>query len=129
MLRLCADQGVGVIPWSPLARGHLARPPGGDATKREQGDNFAKTLYTKTVDIDTPVVERLADLAKKRGVPMAQLAMAWLLHKPVITAPIVGATKPHHLDDAVAAVSIKLSPEEMKSLEELYRPHEVAGFS
>ncbi|HTR77680.1 MAG TPA: aldo/keto reductase [Gemmatimonadaceae bacterium] len=129
MLRLCADQGVAVMPWSPLARGRLARPWAAAETKRQAGDNFARALYTRTVDVDKPVVERVTEIAKRRGVPQAQIAMAWLLSKPVVTAPIVGATKPHHLDDAVAALSIQLSSEEIEYLEALYVPHEVVGFS
>jgi aryl-alcohol dehydrogenase-like predicted oxidoreductase len=129
MLRLCADQGIAVIPWSPLARGHLARPPDAGSTKRQEGDNFARGLYEKTAETDRPVIGRVTELARKRGVPQAQIALAWLLHKPVVTAPIVGATKPHHLDDAIAALSIRLSKEEIKELEELYVPHAVAGFS
>jgi aryl-alcohol dehydrogenase-like predicted oxidoreductase len=128
-LRLCTDQGIAVIPWSPLARGHLARPWNGENTKREEGDNFAKSLYEKTVDIDRPVSECVTEMARKRGVSQAQIAIAWLLHKPVVTAPIVGATKTQHLDDAVAALSIKLSKEEIRQLEELYVPHAVAGFN
>ena len=129
MLKLCADQGVGVIPWSPLARGRLARPSGSETTKRQEGDNFGKTLYAKTADIDTPIVDRVAELAKKHNVTMAQIATAWMLHKSVVTAPIIGATKPHHLEDAIAAVSLKLSDDEIKHLEDPYKPHETSGFS
>ncbi|MGP8261159.1 MAG: aldo/keto reductase [Acidobacteriaceae bacterium] len=123
MLPLCLDQGVGVIPWSPLARGRLTRPWDAEATKRSQTDGYAKSLYTKTVEADKRVVDRLGELAAARGVPRAQLALAWLLSKPAITAPIVGATKPHHLDDAVAAVALKLTAEEIAALEEPYTPH------
>ncbi len=129
MLKLCADQGIGVIPWSPLARGHLTRPPDAENTKRQAGDNFGKTLYSKTADIDRPIIEKVMKLAQKRGVSQAQIALAWVLHKPVVTAPIIGATKPHHLDDAVAALSVKLSPEEIAQLEEGYQLHAVAGLS
>jgi len=129
MLRLCADQGIAVIPWSPLARGHLARPWNAENTKREEGDNFGKNLYAKTADIDRPVIERVTELAKKRGVPQSQIALAWALSKPVITAPIIGATKPHHLDDAIAALSVKLTAEEIQYLEELYQPHPTSGFN
>ncbi|HEY4415071.1 MAG TPA: aldo/keto reductase [Verrucomicrobiae bacterium] len=124
MLRLCLAEGIGVTPWSPLARGRLARPWTDEPpTERAKTDNFAKTLYTKTTDIDKPVVDRVNEIAQKRGLPPSQIALAWLLHKPVVTSPIVGATKPHHLEDAVAALSIKLSETEIKQLEELYQPH------
>jgi aryl-alcohol dehydrogenase-like predicted oxidoreductase len=123
MLPLCLDQGVGVIPWSPLARGKLARPWDAESTKRSETDGFAKSLYAKTAEADKRVVDRLGELAAARGVPRAQLALAWLLSKPAITTPIVGATKPHHLDDAVAAVSLKLTAEEIAALEEPYTPH------
>ena len=129
MLPLCLDQGVGVIPWSPLARGKLARPWDAEATKRSETDGYAKNLYAKTAEADKRVVDRLGELAAARGVPRAQLALAWLLSKPAVTAPIVGATKPHHLDDAVAAVSLKLTADEIKSLEEPYVPHPVMGLS
>ena len=125
MLPLCRDEGVGVIPWSPLARGRLARP--WDATtNRSEQDAFAATLYTEAADRAT--VERVAEVANERGVPMAQVATAWMLSKPGITAPIIGATKPHHIDDAVAAVELTLSDEELARLEEPYAPHPVAGF-
>jgi aryl-alcohol dehydrogenase-like predicted oxidoreductase len=123
MLPLCLDQGVGVIPWSPLARGKLARPWDAEATKRSETDGYAKNLYAKTAEADKRVVDRLGEMAAARGVPRAQLALAWLLSKPAVTAPIVGATKPHHLDDAVAAVSLKLTAEEIAALEEPYTPH------
>ena len=124
MLRLCQTEGLGVTPWSPLARGRLARPWSDEpATNRAQSDNFARTLYSKTVDIDKPVIDRVNELAKKRGLPPSLIALAWLLHKPVVTSPIVGATKTHHLEDAVAALSVNLSPEEIVQLEELYQPH------
>ena len=129
MLKLCVDQGVGVIPWSPLARGRLARPWAAETTKRSESDGYAKNLYTKTAEADKLVVERLAKVAGERGVPMAQVALAWLLTKPAIAAPIVGATKLHHLADAVAAVELKLTPEEVKALEEPYVPHPVLGLS
>ncbi|HEY4379453.1 MAG TPA: aldo/keto reductase [Acidobacteriaceae bacterium] len=129
MLKLCADQGVGVLPWSPLARGRLARPWDTEVTKRSESDGYAKNLYAKTADADKIVVERLAKVAGDRGVPMAQVALAWLLGRPAITAPIVGATKLHHLQDAVAAVSLKLTADEVKALEEPYVPHAVLGLS
>ncbi len=124
MLRLCLAEGVGVTPWSPLARGRLARPWSAEPpTERAKTDNFAKTLYTKTADLDKPVIDRVNELAAQRGLPPSQLALAWLLHKPVITSPIIGATKPHHLDDAVAALSVQLSGTEIAQLEDLYQPH------
>jgi aryl-alcohol dehydrogenase-like predicted oxidoreductase len=124
MVPLCRDQGVGVIPWSPLARGRLARP-WDETTNRSENDEFGRTLYD---DSDRSVVDRVGEVAQKRGVPRAQVALAWLLGKPGVTAPIVGATKLHHLDDAVAALDIDLTPEEVAALEEPYRPHEVRGF-
>ena len=128
MLSLCASEGIGVIPWSPLARGRLTRD-WDETTNRTETDEFGKTLYTSAVDSDRKVVERVADVAAKRGVPRAQVALAWLLNKPVVTAPIVGASKPNYLEDAVAAVSLKLSDEEIRELEEPYVPHPVVGFS
>jgi aryl-alcohol dehydrogenase-like predicted oxidoreductase len=127
MYPLCAAEGIGVIPWSPLARGKLTRPPG-VATARTAGDEFGKTLYVQAEEADRRVIQRVLDLAKQRGLPPAQIALAWMLTKPVITAPIIGATKPHHLTDAVAALGVKLSAEEVKSLEEPYIPHAVVGF-
>jgi len=131
MLRLCLTEGIGVTPWSPLARGRLARPWTDEpATERAKTDNFARTLFGKTVDIDKPVIQRVNELAHKRGLPPSHLALAWLLHKPVVTSPIVGATKPHHLDDAIAALSVNLSEDEIRQLEELYQPHSAPeGFS
>ncbi len=128
MLGLCADQGIGVIPWSPLARGKLTRPWEA-STERAETDEFGKTLYKSTEDSDKQVVERVAALAEARGLPRAQIALAWLLHQPGVTAPIVGATKMSHLEDAVASLSMSLSPDEIKSLEEPYVPHPVLGFS
>jgi len=128
MLPLCASEGIGVIPWSPLARGRLTRD-WDETTNRTETDEFGKTLYTSAVDSDRKVVERVAEVAAKRGVPRARVALAWLLSKPFMTAPIVGASKPNHLEDAVAAVSLKLSEEEISRLEEPYVPHPVVGFS
>ena len=127
MLPLCMDQGVGVIPWSPLARGRLARP-WGEQTPRIATDAFGATLFSGTEAADRRVAEALDTLAARRGLPHAQLALAWLLHKPGVTAPIVGASKARHLDDAVAALSIRLSPEEIAELEAPYLPHAVVGF-
>jgi aryl-alcohol dehydrogenase-like predicted oxidoreductase len=129
MLPLCLDQGVGVIPWSPLARGKLARAWEAETTKRSESDSYGKTLYTKTAEADKRVVDRLGEVAEARGVARAQVALAWLLTKPAITSPIVGATKLHHLEDAVAAVALKLTPDEVKSLEEPYAAHAVQGLS
>ena len=124
MLPLCADEAIGVIPWSPLARGRLTRE--WDAgTARSETDAFGKTLY---LDSDRTIVERVAQVAAQRGVSRAQVALAWLLGKPVVTAPIVGATKMAHLEDAVAAVDLQLSEDEVAHLEQAYATHEVAGF-
>jgi len=124
MLRLCTSEGIGVTPWSPLARGKLARSADSDGTTaRAKTDAFGKTLFVKTADIDRPVIDRTNEIATARGVPMAQVAMAWLLSKPAVTSPIFGATKPQHLEDAIAAVSLTLSDEEMARLEELYQAH------
>jgi aryl-alcohol dehydrogenase-like predicted oxidoreductase len=126
---LCADQGVGLIPWSPLARGRLARDASSpDSTARLQTDRFGKFLYGATEAADARVLERLGAIAKTRGVPNAQLALAWLLRQKGVAAPIIGATKMQHLDDAVGALSVKISDEEATRLEELYVPHAVAGF-
>ena len=129
MIGLCQDQGIGVIPWSPLARGRLARPWDGEKTKRGEMDAISKKLYTPTEEADRKVIDRLGQLAEQRGIPRAQLALAWVLSKPGVTAPIVGATKPHHLEDAVAALSVKLTPEEIAALEEPYVPHAVLEHS
>jgi len=129
MMGLCREEGVGVIPWSPLARGRLARPWQSEATTRSETDRFGNTMYSRTEEADRKVVERLGEVAERRGVSRAQVALAWLLGKPGVTSPIVGATKPHHLGDAAAALSLKLTPEEVASLEEPYTPHPVLGFS
>jgi aryl-alcohol dehydrogenase-like predicted oxidoreductase len=123
MIPLCQSEGIGVIPWSPLARGRLARPWQSESTKRSETDRYAKNLYSQTEEADHKVVDRLGVIAEHRGVSRAQLALAWLLAKPGITAPIVGASKPHHLQDAVAALSLYLTSEEITSLEEPYTPH------
>jgi aryl-alcohol dehydrogenase-like predicted oxidoreductase len=125
MMGLCMDQGIGVIPWSPLARGRLTRD-WNDSTERAETDEFGKTLYAPS---DKLIVEKVAEVAEKRGVPRAQVALAWMLSKPFITSPIIGASKPHHLEDAVAALELRLIEEEIASLEEAYEPHRVAGFS
>jgi len=129
MLPFCKDEGIAVIPWSPLARGRLTRPWQSEQTKRSETDRFGNSMYSRTEEDDKRVVERLTGIAEKRGVPQAQIALAWLLSKPEITSPIVGATKPNHLEDAVAAVSLKLTREEITALEEPYVPHPVLGFS
>ena len=129
MIGLCQSEGIGVIPWSPLARGRLARPWQSVSTKRYETDQFGKKMYSQTEEADRRVVDRLGQVAEKRGVPRAQVALAWLLGQPAVTAPIVGATKPHHLEDAAAALSLHLTPEEIASLEEPYVPHPVLGFS
>ncbi|WP_158809330.1 aldo/keto reductase [Beijerinckia sp. L45] len=128
MLPLCKAEGIGVIPWSPMARGRLTRD-WDETSNRLETDQFGKTLYAKTEEADRKIVEKVGEIAKARGVPRAQIALAWVLSKPEITAPIVGATKPHHLDDAVAALSLKLTSEEVESLESLYVPHATTGFS
>jgi aryl-alcohol dehydrogenase-like predicted oxidoreductase len=124
MIPLCQAEGIGVIPWSPLARGLLAGNRKA-STVRARTDDYAHKLYTR--EADDRVVDCVEQVAKNRGVPPAQVALAWLLHKPGITAPIVGASKPHHLQDAVAAVSLKLSNEEISQLESVYVPHPVLG--
>lgn len=127
MLPLCEDEGLAVIPWSPLARGRLTRD-WDDTTERQQKDEFGKTLYTQAVDSDRKIVEAVAKIAAARGVPRAQVAVAWHVQKPEVTAPIIGASKPNHLADAVAALSLDLTAEEIAAIEEPYVPHEVAGF-
>jgi 1-deoxyxylulose-5-phosphate synthase len=128
MLPLCTAEGIGVIPWSPLARGRLTRD-WDDTSARSETDEFGRRLYAKSADADKKVVARLTEVASRRGLPRAQVALAWLLAKPVITAPIVGATKLQHIDDALAALEVKLSAEELSLLEEAYIPHAVAGFA
>lgn len=127
MLPLCEAEGVGVVPWSPLARGRLTRD-WSETTNRLEKDEFGKTLYAATEEADRRIIARVAEVSAERGVPRAQVALAWMLQKPFITAPIVGASKLHHLDDAVAALSLKLTPEEIALLEESYVPHSVVGF-
>jgi aryl-alcohol dehydrogenase-like predicted oxidoreductase len=128
MIPFCQSEGVALIPWSPLARGRLTRPWQGENTKRFETDQFGRDLYSKTEENDHTIVDRLGQISEQRGVPRAQVALAWMLSKPAITSPIVGATKLHHLSDAAAAVSLRLSPAETASLEELYRPHPISGF-
>jgi aryl-alcohol dehydrogenase-like predicted oxidoreductase len=130
MMPLCRAEGIGVIPWSPLARGRLTRPwDQKTSTNRSGSDAFGEVLYGKTEESDKVVVERVTALARKRGVPQAQIALAWMLQKSFITSPIIGATKPQHLEDAVAALSVRLTPEEVAALEQPYVPHPIAGFA
>jgi aryl-alcohol dehydrogenase-like predicted oxidoreductase len=128
LLPLCADQGIAVIPYSPVARGLLARKPDKDRseTAREQTDGLIKRFYDEE---DLEIAQRVYEVAEARGLPMAQIAIAWMLTKPVITAPIIGATKPHHLEDAVAAISVELTQEEIERLEKGYRPRPVLGYT
>jgi 1-deoxyxylulose-5-phosphate synthase len=123
VLPLCADEGIGVIPWSPLARGRLARD-WDEQTERSQTDEFGRRLYREG---DRAIVEAVAAVAEKRGATRAQVALAWLLSKPVVSAPIVGVTRPQQLSEAVGALDIELSPEEAEQLEEPYEPHAIAG--
>jgi len=123
MFPLCGDQGVGAIPWSPLARGRLTRP-WDEQTARSESDEFGRRLYD---DADRPIVDTVIDIAQQRGVAPAQVALAWVLTNPVVNSPIVGATMPHHLRDAVAAVDLRLEDAEIERLERDYRPHAVAG--
>jgi aryl-alcohol dehydrogenase-like predicted oxidoreductase len=127
MLPLCADQGIGVIPWSPLARGRLARPWGSD-TKRLGNDPYGKTLYGKSEDEDRQIVDAVGALAKARGATMAQISLAWLLAKPMLAAPILGVTKLEQLTDALGAVELALTAEERATLEAPYSARAVAGF-
>ena len=127
MLPLCADEGIGVIPWSPLARGRLTRA-WDEATERSRTDEFGKTLYD-TAASDRVIVERVGEVAERHGAPRAQVALAWVLANPTVTAPIVGASKPHHLEDAVAALDLRLGAEDLALLAQPYVPHAVAGFS
>ena len=124
MLPLCIDQGVGVIPWSPLARGLLTRDVSSN-TSRSETDEFGKTLYGTA---NTEIIERVAEIAAQRGVSRAQIALAWVAHHPAVTAPIVGATKQHHLDDAIASIDIVLTDDEVRALEAPYTPQPVSGF-
>ena len=130
MLPLCKEEGIGVIPWSPLARGHLARPWQKQSdTERAKSDVYGKTLYEKTEEADKKVIDTVTGISEERGISQAQVSLAWLLSKPAVTAPIVGTTKMEHLEDALEAVSLKLSEDEIKRLEERYIPHPVTGIS
>jgi aryl-alcohol dehydrogenase-like predicted oxidoreductase len=129
LLPLCQDQGIGVIPFSPLARGVLARKPTKEQeeTFRYRTDSLAKSRYAQEDNLTT--VERVSEVAEARGIPMAQVALAWMYSKPIVNSPIIGATKPHHLEDALAALSVQLTADEITRLEEPYRPHPVIGHS
>jgi aryl-alcohol dehydrogenase-like predicted oxidoreductase len=128
MNALCRAEGIAILPWSPLARGRLTRPWQSEQTLRTETDQWGNRMYARTEAADRAVVDRLGEVAAARGLPRAQVALAWLLAQPGITAPIVGATRAHHLDDAVAALAVKLSVEEVRALEEPYLPHPVLGF-
>ena len=129
MLPLCLAEGIGVLPWSPLARGRLARAwEMQPSTVRGQTDEYGKKLYSRTEELDKQVVNRVGEIANARCILRAQIALAWLLHRPAVTAPIVGATKSHHLDEAVAALDVKLSNAEIEALEAPYVPHPIVGF-
>jgi aryl-alcohol dehydrogenase (NADP+) len=127
MIPLCRAEGVGVLPWSPLARGYLAgnRAAGGEGTVRARTDDIARRFYAD--DSDPVVLDRVGEVARRRGVSNAQVALAWLMHQPGVTAPLVGASRPHHVDDACKAVDLKLDADEIKSLTEAYKPHPVIG--
>ncbi|WP_115719488.1 aldo/keto reductase [Gallaecimonas mangrovi] len=126
MLPLCQDQGIGLMPWSPMARGRLTRPKG-ETTARSESDSFGQSLYANTEQADGRVIDAVQQVAEARGVPMAQVALAWVLAKPQVSAPIVGASKTAQLDDAVAALALTLSEEERALLEQHYVPHTVTG--
>ena len=129
MIGACLDEGVGLIPWSPLARGRLARPVDAKATQRLETDRFGKTLYAGTEEADRKVIQASEQLAKEKSLPMATVALAWLLGRPGVAAPILGASKPGQLEDALKAVEVKLTADEVKRLEEAYVPHPVLGFA
>ncbi len=128
MLPLCKDQKIAVIPYAPVAKGLLTRKPSKQQTEslRHQTDAIQKRMYNEE---DLAIAQRVSDIAEARGLPMAQVALAWVLSKPVVTSPIIGATKTYHLDDAAAAVSVQLSPDEIHHLEEAYQPHPVIGYT
>jgi aryl-alcohol dehydrogenase-like predicted oxidoreductase len=127
MMPLCREEKIGVTPYSPLAAGRLTRDWSADSSQRAQTDQIAKNKYDKTTDTDRSVVQRVAEVAQKRGVPRVHIALAWLLQKKPVTAPIIGATKISHLDDAVGALSVKLTAEEVAYVEEPYVPHAIVG--
>ena len=129
MLPLCQDQGIAVIPFSPLARGWLTRKSSQEQnqTERAQSDALTKQRYDRADNI--AIVQRVSEVAEARGLSMAQVALAWVLSKPFVTAPIIGATKPHHMEDAIVALSVQLSPEEIQQLKAAYQPHPIIGFA
>ena len=127
MLPLCRAQGIGVIPYSPLASGRLARDGSAETTLRSETDQIQKSKYDATLETDRLVVERLAEIAQKHGVARVHIALAWLLQKEPVTAPIIGASKVSHLEDAAGALSVKLTQEEVAFLEEPYIPHRIVG--
>jgi aryl-alcohol dehydrogenase-like predicted oxidoreductase len=127
MMPLCAAENIAVLPWSPLARGRLTRD-WNETTQRLETDEIGQKLYAATAEADRRVAQRVAEVAAKRNIPRAQVALAWVLQKPFVTSPIVGASKPNHLDDALAALSVKLTPEEIRALEEPYVAHPIVGF-
>jgi aryl-alcohol dehydrogenase-like predicted oxidoreductase len=130
MLGLCAAEGIGVIPWSPLARGRLAREYTGEpATRRAETDQFGKTLYREQPEAERGIIDAVGRVAEARGVPRAQVALAWVLTRPAVSAPIIGASRMQHLDDALGALSLHLTSDEIQALEAPYRPRSVAGFA
>lgn len=128
MMPLCAAEQIAVLPWSPLARGRLTRD-WNETTRRLNTDEIGQKLYAATPEADRKVAERVAEVAAKRNIPRARVALAWVLQKPFVTSPIVGASKPNHLEDAVAALSLALTPDEIRALEEPYVPHPIVGFA
>lgn len=126
MLPLCADQKIAVMPWSPMARGKLTRP-WDTATNRSENDLVGKALYARTQENDREIVDAVEAVSRDLGIPMAQIALAWVLQKPEVTSPIIGATKPHHIEEAVAALDVELSAEDVAQIEEPYQPHPVMG--
>ncbi|MDQ8035337.1 MAG: aldo/keto reductase [Bordetella sp.] len=128
MLKLCAAEGIGVLPWSPLARGRLTRDAA-EVSDRARKDEVYQRMYGGTEEADRRVIDAVGEVAQARGVARAQVAMAWLLHQPTVTAPIIGASRPGHIEDAVAALDLRLTPDEIARLERDYVPHAVAGFN
>lgn len=128
MLPLCLSEGIGVIPWSPQARGRLTRPSDAEATERLAKDTNINILYGRTEEADRRVIDRVGEIAAEKGVSRGQVALAWVLQAPAVTAPIIGATRPVHLDDAIAAVDLVLSEDDVKRLQEPYIPHAVSGY-
>jgi 1-deoxyxylulose-5-phosphate synthase len=127
MMPFCLDQGIGVIPWSPMARGRLTRP-WDQTSARQDADQYGRALYVQAMEADQQVVAAVANIAEKRGVPRAQIALGWVAQKNGVTAPILGASKPHHITDALAALELGLTPEELAVLETPYAPHRIVGF-